>query len=227
MGIGGGICQTTTTLYNACLRAELEIVYRRQHSMIVSYVPPSWDAMVDYASGSDFVARNNTGYPIYLEASTGIDQDGDSYINIRIWGTETRPANRTVEFAYEVLACRFPENLFRVNEVNDSVCTGGLVSPDRKIYADVEVHPFVQSRAYKIIKVDGVEQSRTALPGTYGSYDQYKQMSGTIYHASDCIVSYWIVDDPNTYLGKRVHYQVMFKNGQPWDQNNPLGHYQP
>lgn len=227
MGIGGGICQTTTTLYNACLRAELEIVYRRQHSMIVNYVPPSWDAMVDYASGSDFVARNNTGYPIYLEASTGIDQDGDSYINIRVWGTETRPANRTVEFTYEVLACQFPSELFRVNTVSDSLCLVGMHSPDKKIYAEVEVHPFVQSRAYKIVKVDGVEQSRTMLPATYGSCDQYKQMSGTVYHASDCLVTYWIVDDPNTYLGKRVHYQVMFKNGEGWDQNDPMGYYEP
>ncbi len=227
MGIGGGICQTTTTLYNACLRAELEIVYRRQHSMLVNYVPPSLDAMVDYASGSDLVIRNNTGYPVYLEASTGIDGEGKSYINIRVWGTETRPANRTVEFTYEVLACRFPATLYRINEVNDSLCTVGLYPPGAKIYAEVEVHPFVQSRAYKVVKVDGIEQSRTALPGTYGSYDQYREMSGTLYHASDCLVSYWMTSAPETYLGQRVYHHVMFKNGESWDHNDPMGYYQP
>lgn len=225
MGIGGGVCQTTTTLYNACLRAELQIVYRRQHSMLVSYVPPSWDAMVDYASGSDFIAGNNTGFPIYLEASTGTDETGRSYINVRIWGVETRPANRTVEFTYDVLACEFPQNLIRVNAVNDSVTTMGLAMPNEKIYVEVDPHPFVQSRAYKVVKVDGVVQSTEALPGTYGSYDQYRPMEGTVYHASDCLVTYWVVEDAAAYLGKRVHYQVMFLNGQGWDPKDPAGCY--
>lgn len=225
MGIGGGICQTTTTLYNACLLAELEIVYRRQHSMLVSYVPPSLDAMVDYATGSDFIVRNSTGSPVYLEASTGQDETGRGYVNIRIWGVETRPANRTVEYTYEVLACDFPQNLFRINAADDSLCTVGLVAPDQKIYAEVECHPFVQSRAYKVVKVDGVVQSCEALPGTYGSYDQYRAMEGTIYHASDCLVTYWVVEDASTYLGKRVHYEVMFLNGHSWDPDDPAGWY--
>ena len=224
-GIGGGVCQTTTTLYNACLRAELQIVLRRQHSMLVSYVPPSWDAMVDYGTHSDFIAANNTGYPIYLEASTGIDGDGDSYVNVRIWGTETRPANRQIEFSFEVLACKFPSTLFKVNAVNDDVTTYGLAMPNEKIYAEVESHPFVQSRAFKTVYIDGQPVSREQLPATYGPYDQYKEMPGTIYHASDCRVTYWVVSDPNTWLGSRVHYEVQFLNGKSWDPNNPNGYY--
>ncbi|MBQ8639742.1 MAG: VanW family protein [Lachnospiraceae bacterium] len=224
-GIGGGICQTTTTLYNAALLAELEIVYRRPHSMIVSYVPPSLDAMVDYASWSDLVIRNNTEYPIYLESTTGTNQEGRGYINVRIWGTETRPANRTVEYTYEVLAVKFPSVLYKVNQVNDSYCTVGLVELQKKFYLAEEVHPFVQSRAYKVVKVDGQEVSRTALPGGHGSIDQYREASGVLYHASDNIVDYWVVQDPNTYLGTRVHYQIMFRNGQPWDLNTANVNY--
>ena len=224
-GIGGGICQTTTTLYNAVLRAELQVVFRRQHSMLVNYVPPSFDAMVDYGTHSDFIAENNTGYPIYLQASTGIDSDGDTYVNVTIWGTDTRPENREVSFDFEVLYVRFPYVLFSENLINDDMTTYGLVMPNEKIYAEVECHPFVQSRAFKTVKIDGVVQSVEQLPATYGSYDQYKEMPGVIYHASDCLVTYWVVEDPDTWLGQRIHYQVMFKNGEGWDPNDPNHYY--
>ncbi len=68
-GIGGGICQVSTTLYNAVLRANLEIVQRRNHSLSVTYVPLGQDAMVSIGS-SDFKFKNNRSYPIKVVAST-------------------------------------------------------------------------------------------------------------------------------------------------------------
>ena len=97
--------------------------------------------------------------------------------------------------------------------------------PNEKIYAEVEAHPFVQSRAYKTVYQDGAVVSREQLPAGYGAYDQYKEMSGTIYHASDCRVTYWVVEDANTWLGKRVHYEVQFRNGMSWDPRDPMGYY--
>ena len=69
-GIGGGICQVSTTLYNAVVRANLEIVQRRNHSLSVTYVPLGQDAMVSIGS-SDFKFKNNREYPIKVVASTG------------------------------------------------------------------------------------------------------------------------------------------------------------
>lgn len=69
-GIGGGICQVSTTLYNAVLRANLEVVQRRNHSLSVTYVPLGQDAMVSIGS-SDFQFKNNRDYPIKVVASTG------------------------------------------------------------------------------------------------------------------------------------------------------------
>ena len=69
-GIGGGICQVSTTLYNAVLRANLEIVQRRNHSLSVTYVPLGQDAMVSIGS-SDFKFKNNRDYPIKVIATTG------------------------------------------------------------------------------------------------------------------------------------------------------------
>ncbi len=51
--LGGGICQVSTTLYNAVLRAELEVTERYNHSMIVTYVDPSADAAIAESSGKD------------------------------------------------------------------------------------------------------------------------------------------------------------------------------
>ena len=69
-GVGGGICQVSTTLYNTVLRANLEIVERRNHSLGVTYVPAGQDAMVSIGS-SDFKFKNNRDYPIKVVAYTG------------------------------------------------------------------------------------------------------------------------------------------------------------
>lgn len=69
-GIGGGICQVSTTLYNTVLRANLEIVERRNHSLGVTYVPAGQDAMVSIGT-QDFKFKNNRNYPIKVVAFVG------------------------------------------------------------------------------------------------------------------------------------------------------------
>lgn len=69
-GIGGGICQVSTTLYNAVIRANLEIVERRNHSLGVTYVPSGQDAMVSIGT-QDFKFKNNRDYPIKVVAYVG------------------------------------------------------------------------------------------------------------------------------------------------------------
>lgn len=63
---GGGICQVSTTLYNAVIRSELEVTERFNHSMIVSYVDPSADAAIA-GTYKDLKFVNNTKAPIYIE----------------------------------------------------------------------------------------------------------------------------------------------------------------
>ncbi|WP_159459759.1 VanW family protein [Scatolibacter rhodanostii] len=64
---GGGICQGSTTVYNAVVHAGLEIVERDCHAFESSYVPTGLDAMVDYGN-YDFRFRNNSGNPIYIQS---------------------------------------------------------------------------------------------------------------------------------------------------------------
>ena len=65
---GGGICQVSTTLYNALLQADVTVTNRRAHSIPSDYVEHGLDATVDYAMDLDLEFVNDTGAPIYLFA---------------------------------------------------------------------------------------------------------------------------------------------------------------
>ncbi|MBU3111028.1 VanW family protein [Clostridium lacusfryxellense] len=67
-GIGGGVCQVSTTLYNAVLRTNLNSVERYQHSLKSSYIGAGLDATVAYGL-LDYRFKNTYFYPIYLESS--------------------------------------------------------------------------------------------------------------------------------------------------------------
>lgn len=67
-GVGGGVCQVSTTLYNAVLHAELEIVERTPHTMLISYVSPGLDATVVYGY-RDLKFRNTTKGCLIIKTS--------------------------------------------------------------------------------------------------------------------------------------------------------------
>lgn len=99
---GGGICQVSTTLYNALLKAELEILERHNHTMTVSYVDPSKDAAI--AEGlMDLQFSNNTDAPVYI---AGYAYGGE--LTFTIYGKETRPADRTVTYTSETTSTSSP-----------------------------------------------------------------------------------------------------------------------
>ena len=97
--LGGGICQVSSTLYNAVLLSELEVVERSPHSMMVSYVQPSADAAIA-GTYKDFKFKNSSDAPIYIEAYT----TSDKKVVFTIYGQETRPANRTISYTNKVLS---------------------------------------------------------------------------------------------------------------------------
>lgn len=140
---GGGVCQVSTTLYNAVILSELEITDRRNHSMTVAYVPLSMDAMI--ADGiQDFKFKNNTEYPIYLE---GYTEGKDLYFNI--YGVETRPSNRTIEFESVVISSQDPGTTFVAAELP----VGTVTQTQSK-------HIGYKTQLWKIVKEDGVVVSR-------------------------------------------------------------------
>lgn len=144
--VGGGICQVSSTLYNAVLRAELEVTMRYNHSMIVGYVPISADATLAETSGKDFRFINNWDTPIYIEAYV----TSDSRLCINIYGKETRAANRTVEYVSETLEV--------INPGPDVINVSGSLPVG---YIQVSsAYTGYKARLWKVVKVDGAEQSR-------------------------------------------------------------------
>lgn len=67
LGTGGGVCQVSTTLYNAALKSGLEVVEYHPHTLQVNYVAPSRDAMV--STGSDLKLVNSHAFPVKLSAT--------------------------------------------------------------------------------------------------------------------------------------------------------------
>lgn len=110
-GLGGGICQITSTLYNAVLYANLEIVERSNHQFVPSYVKASRDATVVYGS-IDFKFKNNRDYPIKLVCSVsggiakfdiyGLRTDNEYEVEISSYVTGST-ASSTYSEAYRIL----------------------------------------------------------------------------------------------------------------------------
>lgn len=69
-GLGGGICQISSTLYNAVVYANLDVTSRRNHQFVTSYVKAGLDATVVYGS-TDFKFKNTRSYPIKIVGSVG------------------------------------------------------------------------------------------------------------------------------------------------------------
>ena len=82
---GGGLCQTSSTIYYAVLHTTLEIVERHAHMYSVGYVPDGMDATV-YFGLSDFRFKNNTDYPVKI-VTESYDKNGLRYLTVKLYGT--------------------------------------------------------------------------------------------------------------------------------------------
>lgn len=143
--LGGGICQVSTTLYNAVIRAELEVTQRSNHSLIVSYVKPSEDAAIAESAGMDFKFVNNLDYPVYLQGSVA-----NKSITFTVYGKETRDPGRKVEFESETLETIPSEGCKVKTDASQPI---GYVS-------QTAGHTGYKAQLWKIVTQDGVEVSR-------------------------------------------------------------------
>ena len=97
-GLGGGICQISSTLYNAALMSDMEIVERRNHQFVTSYVDKGRDATVVYGA-TDFRFKNTRTYPIRLVASaTG------GVATVSIYGIKEADREYTYSFKTDVIS---------------------------------------------------------------------------------------------------------------------------
>lgn len=146
--VGGGICQVSTTLYNAVLRSEIDVTERHNHSMVVSYVEPAADAAIAESAGKDFRFINNLKSPIYIEGYTN-----DRKITFNIYGVETRSPGHSVRYESEVLEVIQPTTEAIYEDASKPI--GYIVTQG--------AHIGYKSRLWKIVTEDGEEVSRTVV----------------------------------------------------------------
>ena len=157
-GLGGGICQISSTLYNTVLLANLEITERRNHQFITSYLPAGRDATVVYGS-QDFKFKNNRKYPVKIEATLN-----SGIAKISLYGVKEEN-DYTVTFETKTIsAIPYKTKYIEDNSLEEGVekiqqkGTNGLVT-----------------ETYKILSLNGAVVSKTLL-----SKDTYNAMQRVV-----------------------------------------------
>lgn len=145
-GIGGGVCQVSSTLYNAALLSNMKIVERRSHSLPSSYVPMGRDATIS-ENYIDFKFQNTTNYPIYIHGEVN-----GSWVRFSIYGRNDNPA-RTVKIRTEVVKKTDPQ----IKIIEDPTLPTGTEVEEKKAYTGYVV------RAYRIIMENGIQVSTEEL----------------------------------------------------------------
>lgn len=155
---GGGICQVSTTLYNAVIYAELEVVERSPHSMTVGYVKPSRDAAIagDYL---DFKFKNSYDTPIYIYGEI----NSNNQLQFIIYGKDTRDKDRTVEYESETVSTTEHGTTYKENA---EAAFGTMTSTGSP-------HDGVEARLWKIVYENGEEVSREIFnTSSYSASDE-------------------------------------------------------
>lgn len=133
--VGGGVCQTSSTIYYACLRANLEITERYAHRYVPTYIDWGMDATVSWG-GPDYKFTNNTDYPIKIVATYS-----GGYLTVKILGTNVD--GTYVKMTNEVLSKTDWETVYKDDEtlpagtekVTTTPYTGYKVKSYRNVYS--------------------------------------------------------------------------------------------
>lgn len=158
-GIGGGICQVSTTLYRAVMRANIRSTERTNHSMAVGYALPGLDATVAYGY-LDYKFKNTYDFPIYIQGYTA-----GKVVTYNIYGDTSALGGKTYDMVNEILETLPPETkviddpaLDEGTEVNEG---GGMTG--------------YRATSYQVTYENGVEVSREKV-----STDTYTKVDSTI-----------------------------------------------
>lgn len=160
-GLGGGICQVSSTLYNAVVKADLEVLERKNHSLPVSYVKLGRDATVVYGV-LDFRFRNNQQYPIRIQSSIS-----NGSLTIDICGIKTN-LERTVDIETETVSV-LPFAEKTIQDASLPMGTSQIIQTGKKGY---------KVKSYRVTKENGVEIERKLIStDTYSPIAQIKKVA--------------------------------------------------
>ena len=160
-GIGGGICQVSTTLYNAVMKANINSTERSHHSLPSHYVKPGLDATVDYGN-IDYKFKNTLSYPIFIEGYIS-----GNTVNFSVYSDKSL-ANRTYDLVSEyediqpTMKYIDDPNMFEgETKIEQPSSIGYKVKVYRKIYENGKFvgQDLISNETYK--KIDGITRRGT------------------------------------------------------------------
>jgi len=148
-GLGGGICQVSTTLYNAILLADLDIVQRGNHNLPISYAPIGLDAAVSYGS-LDLKFKNNTGKYMFIKTSVY-----GNNITVKVFGDKQEKKN--IQLTNWIIETIEPKVIYKVDPA---------LQPEEVKIIQQGARGF-RAQAQRIVLEDGKESEKDALPSSY------------------------------------------------------------
>ncbi|HZK35192.1 MAG TPA: VanW family protein [Bacillota bacterium] len=164
-GYGGGVCQSSTTMFNAAALAGLEIVERSHHSYPVSYIPKGYDASVYYGS-IDLKFKNNKESPVYINSY----QKGNR-VYVEIYG-EKVPNNRYYKLETELLS---EEPMPEPKRIEDK--KGKYVTEAGKSVVHARSRAGYKLNTYRVLYEGDKKISSKLLVNNY-----YRPIEGIIYY---------------------------------------------
>lgn len=154
-GIGGGVCQVSTTLYNAIIRCNLRSLSRVNHTLASGYVPPGFDATV--SSDIDYKFKNTLEYPILIE---GFTEKGNVCFNIY---SDSFLTDTKYDLVNEIYETNAPEMIYK----KDPLLPRGVIEKEESPHTGYKV------RVYLVGYRNGKEISRQLI-----SKDVYSKVDG-------------------------------------------------
>ncbi|MDR3050469.1 MAG: VanW family protein, partial [Oscillospiraceae bacterium] len=174
-GVGGGVCQVSTTLYQAILRSRLKVEKRECHAIPSNYAPMGQDATVS-DNGADFIFRNDTSYPVYIRAriTTGTDRSKTKRCEISIYGRSLPDGIRYTLESRQLQEIQPGPPKYVADKKHEYV-----------YYTDEEVEYLKARTGYKVEvylveQKDGVEQDRRLI-----TTDVYNPRATVIYRGTE------------------------------------------
>lgn len=158
-GLGGGICQISSTLYDAVVFANLNVTTRRNHQFVTSYLPAGKDATVVWGS-QDFKFVNSRKYPIRITATVE-----NGVATIQVWGVK-----EDVEYDISIET----KKIATINPTTQYVQDSNLASGEQKVVQAGSYGRKVE--AYKVMRLNGQVVSTTLL-----SRDTYNAMARIVH----------------------------------------------
>lgn len=156
-GLGGGICQVSSTIYLATLYSDLKVVERYNHSREATYMPTGQDATVSYGS-KNYRFQNDTKYPIKV-----VTKISGNRLTVTIYGTQTTPG-KSVKVVTDILSKTPYQTIYKT----DTSLPAGTTKVQSSGYTGYK------TQTYRVVYVNGKEVSRTKE--AYSSYAKYDKI---------------------------------------------------